>query len=360
MRILDRYAVRQLLPVWLWCLFVFVFLSCLIDLVEHLDEILRYHIPFEVIVTYYANFIPLVAVRTCPLAILFSAAFVASRLARHQEFLAMNASGVSLLQASVPFLFAGWLVSLCVFLINDRIVPGAAGTYERLRQEAFRGRQPEQAIENVAVLDVFNRLYHARQLNLAARELHDLTILEHDQRNQPTKSLYANRAIWTAHGWLLLYGRIYRVGAGGRLRGEPEPFVERLIAYPVTPESFTQPEAHPATMRYGALRFLITRLKETGIANVRRHQVELASKLTFPLMNMIICLIGFVWSTQPQFKGNLKGLAVSLGWGLLYYALDGVGRGLAEVVRLVPVALVVWTPHALAVWWCVRRLHRSA
>ena len=41
MRILDRYAVRQLVPVWLWCLCVFLFLSCVIDLFEHLDEILR-------------------------------------------------------------------------------------------------------------------------------------------------------------------------------------------------------------------------------------------------------------------------------------------------------------------------------
>lgn len=359
MRILDRYAVRQLLPVWLWCLLVFVSLSCLIDLVEHLDELLRYHIPLEAIVTYYTNFIPLVVVRASPLAMLFSSAFVASRLSRHQEFLAMNASGVSLLRASVPFLFAGWLVSLCVFLINDRIVPRAASTYERLRQETFRGRKPGEAIENVALLDVFNRLYHARQLDLAGQELHDLTILEHDQHNQPTKSLYANRAIWTTHGWLLLYGRIYRVGPGGRLQGEPEPFVERLIAYPVTPESFAQPEANPATMRYGALRFLITRLKQTGIANVRRYQIELASKLTFPLMNMIICLIGFVSSTRPQFRGSLRGLAVSLGWGLLYYALDSVGRGLAEVARVPPVVLVVWTPHVLAVWWCLRLLRRS-
>ena len=49
MRILDRYAVSQLLPVWIWCLCVFLFLSCLIDLFEHLDEILRYHIPLETV-----------------------------------------------------------------------------------------------------------------------------------------------------------------------------------------------------------------------------------------------------------------------------------------------------------------------
>ena len=84
MRLLDRYAVRQLLPVWIWCLTVFTFLSCLIDLFEHLDEILRYRIPFDTMLHYYLNFMPLVFVKASPLAILFATPFVASGLARHQ------------------------------------------------------------------------------------------------------------------------------------------------------------------------------------------------------------------------------------------------------------------------------------
>ena len=238
MRILDRYAARQLVPIWVWCLVLFLFLSCLIDLFEHLDEIYRYHIPAETVLRYYLNFIPFVFVRASPLALLLAAAFVATRLARHQELLAMNASGTSLLRAGVPFLFVGWLASLCVFAVNDLVVPGTTRVYERLRRDAFRGQPSEGVLENVALMDAFNRLYHARQLDLPAQELRDLTVLEHDRENRPTKSLYASRAIWTRHGWLLLHGTIYRAGPTGALLGEPEPFVERLISYPVTPESF--------------------------------------------------------------------------------------------------------------------------
>jgi lipopolysaccharide export system permease protein len=360
MRILDRYAVRQLLPVWIWCLIVFVFLSCLIDLFEHLDEILRYHIPPETVLQYYLNFIPLVCVRASPLALLLSGAFVASRLSRYQELLAMNASGTSLLRASVPFLFAGWVVSLCVFAVNELVVPQTSTVYERLRQEAFRGRETRQTVENVAIMDSFNRLYHARKLDLKAKELHGLTILEHDWHNRPTKSLYATRAMWTKHGWLLLDGTIARVGPRGISQGDPEPFIERLISYPVTPESFSQPEAHPETMRYGQLRLLIARLKQTGMANVRRYAVELASKLTLPLMNLVVCLIAFAGSTQPQLRGNLRGLGISLGWGLLYYVFVGFWEGIGKKgVLLIPVFVAVWTPHVLAVGGCLRVLRRA-
>ena len=361
MRILDRYAARQLIPVWIWCLTVFLFLSCLIDLFEHLDEILRYHIHPRTILQYYANFLPLVFVRASPLALLLGGAFVAMRLARYQELLAMSASGTSLLRASVPFVFVGWMASLCVFAVNDLVVPTTTAAYNQIRQEAFRRQRSEQATENVAVMDAANRLYHARQLDLSAKELRDLTVLEHDRENRPTRSLYASRAVWTRHGWLLLYGAIYRIGPRGILEGDPIPFVERLVDYPVTPESFSEADTLPETMRFAQLHLLISHLQQTaGSSGVRRYAVELFSKLTLPLMNLVVCLIAFAGSTQPQLRGNLRGLGISLGWGLLYYVAVGFGDGIGKKgVYSIPVAVAVLMPHALAVWWCLRVLRRT-
>ena len=266
----------------------------------------------------------------------------------------MNASGTSLLRASVPFLFVGWLASLCVFAVNEQVVPRATMTYERIRDEAFRGRSTA-VIENVAIMDSANRLYHVRKVDLKAKELSDLTVLEQDRQNRPTRSLYASRAVWTPHGWLLLNGTIYYVGPRGVPRGTPEQFVERLKTFPVTPTSFAEPEARPETMRYGQLRLLITSLKQTGVTNVRRYSVELAAKLTLPLMNLVMCLIGFVGSTQQPLRGNLRGLGMSLGWGMLYYLIVAIGQAIARQWPL-PAVIGVWLPHASAVWWCVRRL----
>jgi lipopolysaccharide export system permease protein len=361
MRLLDRYIARQLLPVWVWCLTVFVSLSCLIDLFEHLDEILRYHITAQTVLRYYVSFAPLVIVRASPLALLLGGSFIAMRLSRYHELLAMSASGTSLLRASLPFVFVGWLVSLMIFVVGDAVLPGSLATYEQLRQEAFRSKQEEDRIENVAIMDASNRLYHARLLDLKTNELRDLTVLEHDWHNTPTRSLYAHQALWTAHGWLLVHGTIYEVGPRGALRGEPEPFTERLMRFPVTPESFRRPDTKPEMMRYAKLRLLVTRLKRIKINNLRRYQTELAAKLTLPLMNLIVCLIAFAGSTQQQLRGHLKGLGTSLGWGMAYYVLAAAGQGLAKegFLRL-PVWWWVWLPHAVAVWWCIRTLRKAA
>ena len=135
--------------------------------------------------------------------------------------------------------------------------------------------------------------------------------------------------------------------------------MERLIDYPVSLASFSEPETRPDMMGYGQLRRLIGQLKEAG-TNVRRYTVELASKVTLPLMNMVVCLIAFAGSTQPQLRGNLKGLGMSLGWGLLYYFGVGFGEGLGKKGGLfLPVIIAVWGPHLLAILWCLKILRRT-
>jgi len=353
MRILDRYISRQLVPVWLWCILVFVSVSVLIDLFGHLEEILREHIPAETVWQYYVNFIPLIFVRASPLALLFSAAFVAMRLVRYQELLAMQASGVSLIRASLPFVFVGWIVCVGVFLVSELVVPQTSAVYERLRNEAFQGRSQRDVLENVATIDDENRLYHARLFALKQGELSDLTILEHDAQNRPIKTVYASRVLFTPHGLLLLHGTTYQMEPRGTVSGNPMPFVERLLDLPVTQASFRQPETQPETMRYRQLRHLIRRLRRSGITNVRRYQVELASKVTLPLMNVVVCLIGLIGSTRRYRRGHLQGLGTSLGLGVLYYIGVASAQGLGKE-GVLPVLLSVWTPHVVALYLCWR------
>ena len=355
MRILDRYETRQLVPVWVWCLVVFLFLSILIDLFEHLDEILRYAIPPGTVAQYYVSFLPLIFVRACPLALLLSTAFVATRMVRYQELLAMNAGGQSRLRASVPFLFVGWLVSVMVFGVNDRIVPPSAATYQRLRDEVFRGTKTkdERLEKNVATMDDANRLYHARVYDSIKRECQGLTIIEQDALNRPRKTISARRAILTDNGWELYQGTISRTDADGTVSESPEGFEYRRMQFPVTAAAFAQPDTELEALSFRQLRLLIDRLRTIGITNTRRYVVELAAKVTLPLMNLIVCFIGFVAATKPTSRGRLQELGVSLGWGIIYYIGVATSMGMGKQ-GLLPVMVAVWAPHILAVALCVR------
>ena len=125
--------------------------------------------------------------------------------------------------------------------------------------------------------------------------------------------------------------------------------MERLIEFPVTPESFRQPENEPETLRISQLRRLITQLRSMGITNLRRFTTEQASKITLPLMNVVMCLIGFVGGArQRHTRGHLRGLGSGLGWGVLYYLAVAIGQGISKE-GFIPVALAVSVPHVGAV-----------
>ncbi len=358
MRILDRYVVRQWMPAWCWGIAIFLLLSCLLDLFGHLDEIFRYRIAALTLIQYYVNFSPLVFVHAAPFASLLATAFVTSRLTRNHELLALSASGTSLLRSSLPFLFMGWCVGLCVFAVNERVIPHTSRIQEHIQREAFREQNKENVIENVAIIDSANRLYHARKLHVKTQELHELTVLEHDSANRPTSILHASRAIWTKDGWLLLYGTFYREGTSEISKENPQPFMERLIPYPVNLQSFSEPQTRTETMRYGQLRLFIIHLKQMGITTLRRYYVELVAKVTVPFMNVVICLIAFVGTSSKNLRGNLKGLGVSLGWGTLYFIGVHVAIAMAKAWD-VPIFITAILPHVIALWKCFRILRRA-
>ena len=355
MRILDRYSARQIVPVWLWCILLFVSLTCIIDLFGRLDEILQYRIPIGTVGRYYLSFIPIVFVKASPLALLFGTAFVSTRLVRYHELLAMNASGTSLLRASIPVLFVGWLVSVVAFGVNERVVPPSTVAYERLQEEMYDRRSASTALTNVVAIDAMNRIYHARTCDVKRAELNDLTVLEHDADNRPKKTINAKRAIFTHHGWLLLDGTLSRLKPNGSLNGFPEPFVERLVSWPVTIRAFSHPETQPETLSFSQLRRLIQRMASIGVANTRRYAVELAAKITLPLMNMVIALIGFVGATRPTTRAHLRGLGTSLLCGTLYYLGVAVSQAI-DTEGFAPVLIAVWLPHLVTLGLCWRLL----
>ena len=218
-------------------------------------------------------------------------------------------------------------------------------------------------LENVATIDRENRLYHARSFNMSSPpELTDLTVLEHDDKNRPTLSLYASRAISTPHGWLLLYGTSVRTNPDGTSDPTSRPFMERLMPYPATPESFRQPTMQPDTLSFRQLRLVVKHWKHltrASNANVRRYAIELASKITMPMMNMVVSLIGFLGCAQSSPRGRLKGLGGSLGLGITYYLGVAMFQGMGKE-GLLPVVLAVSLPHILALWLCWRDIKQRS
>ena len=128
MRIIDRYLVKKFDGPFLFSIFTFLALYIIIDLFNLLEDILKYHINWDVLLRYYLNMAPSIYVQVCPIATLIAIMFGLGTLNRHFEITAMKAGGVNLFRIAKPYLSLGILISLFTILINEKIVPATSST----------------------------------------------------------------------------------------------------------------------------------------------------------------------------------------------------------------------------------------
>ncbi|PIP18633.1 MAG: hypothetical protein COX41_07185, partial [Candidatus Omnitrophica bacterium CG23_combo_of_CG06-09_8_20_14_all_41_10] len=70
MRILDRYILKSVIGIFLSCIFFFLFLYVIIDVLSHLDDILKQQTHLTILIQYYLSYIPIMFVQIAPFSCL--------------------------------------------------------------------------------------------------------------------------------------------------------------------------------------------------------------------------------------------------------------------------------------------------
>jgi lipopolysaccharide export system permease protein len=101
----------------------------------------------------------------------------------------------------------------------------------------------------------------------------------------------------------------------------------------------------PEEMSYFELRERIRRL-ERGGQDARREKVDLLFKISFPLANLVVVLVGAPLAANPRRGGVGVGFGLSLTLSFVYYGLFKASQALGYAGTL-PGTLAAWVPNAL-------------
>jgi len=123
MRILDRYILKSVLAIFVSCIFIFLFLYVIIDILCHLDDILKQQVNLSLLTQYYLSYLPIMLVQVAPFACLLATLYTFGKLNHNNEIIAMRSSGLSIFQITKTVIIFGLIVSLFIFWVNDRFVP---------------------------------------------------------------------------------------------------------------------------------------------------------------------------------------------------------------------------------------------
>ena len=344
MRIIDRYLLQGFLNALLYCLALFFILFVVIDAFNNLDEFLKHGISLRIILSYYLYSIPSIFVQVIPVAVLMAVLYMLGNLNRHNELLAMKASGISGFHILAPYLFMGALVSFGVFLLSERVVPHTAVTSASIMEGLIqKGKKNfnDRSIKNVTLFTRGNRMVFAREFELSDNTLYDVVLFEDDPHRLIQSKITAKKAVYGDGQWTFHDAIRYQMDRRGELKAEPV-FSEALLVYlEATPADFLKESSQVEFMNTRQLDEYMQHLQGTSRKLARKLLVDFHHKIAFPFVSFVVVLIGAPLAMQSVRGGAVRGIGVSVGIVLLYFGINSICLALGKGGSLPPV-LSAW------------------
>ncbi|HUP37956.1 MAG TPA: LPS export ABC transporter permease LptG [Candidatus Limnocylindria bacterium] len=342
--VMDRYLVKQYLIYLGIGTGIGAVLVVVVDLLQTLDRFLRSKPPFFTILEHFVYRVPGELYKGLPMIVLIATVFLFLSLTRQRELDALKAAGVSLYRVSLPILLVAGAISVLAVVFQEVALPDINAKADEVDRVKIRGQLPRhlQRQTQIWYRSSDTRFFRMALLDPAGKSMEGLTVLEIGPDFRLMERLDARTARWTAEGWQLTDGVLRRMDAQNRVTSEP--FATRVVPMVEHIDDFIKVHNAPDTMSFLELREYVTKLREGG-HRVNRYLVQLYSKLSFPLVHVIMALVAIPFAlVSPRSGGRAMGIGVAILIALGYWVLHSVAIAFAQA-DLLPAALAAWTAN---------------
>ena len=335
MKILVRYLTFEFLRNLLLISACFLSLFLIIDFFEKIRMFLSNNATFQQMATYFLFRIPLIVSQFLPAATLLTALMTYGYLSRHSEIVAMKANGISLYRASFPILIIAALICILIFFLNERITPY---TNERCEQIRFIEVQKRQSLGTFKQDQIWYRgqkgIYNFRLFDVQTNRLRGITIYYMGQDMKLTMRLDAEWGEWLDGRWLLHNLLITRFQTGEF--PTLENIAQQTVDLPEKPDDFKVVQKNTDSMGYSELKRYIGKLQSEGY-DATQYVVDLHGKIAFPLVSIILTVIGISFSLRSERSGGIaQGIGIGLFIGFSYWLVFAFGMSLGRSGALPP------------------------
>jgi LPS export ABC transporter permease LptG len=344
--ILDRYIMRKYAAVFLLVFLALLSISVIVTFFERIDNIYEHNKSLSLLFRYIQYRIPEFINYILPVTVLATALLTLGLLTKSNEVTAMKACGLSIYRLVLSLVVTAVAVSLFSFALQERLVPSA-----NKKAEEVWNRINDVPARSYSYLDRRwvlgrnkSRIYHYSYFEPATGAFSQLSIFDLTPSSWSlVRRLYADKG--RLEGNRLNLSR----GWSRDFPGEPESRFETFQGMEVRlaedPGYFIKEVKEPSLMSFGELRKYTAEVGAMGFETTR-FKVDLSSKLSFPLVSLVMTLLAIPFAFSMGKRGALVGLALSIVIGMIYWGALGVFRSLGYVNFLSPF-LASWGPNLI-------------
>ena len=154
----------------------------------------------------------------------------------------------------------------------------------------------------------------------------------------------AQRAVWDQDHWRLENGSLRRFDPAGH--ETVTPFETMALEGAVEPPAnFSEQKIEPEDMNWAQLRDFSDWVERTG-GDPTPYRAEMAHKLSFPVINLIVVLLGLSIGAARRRNTLWAGFGATIGAAFGYYLLTDFGLELGRSGVIAP-AVSAWAGNVL-------------
>jgi lipopolysaccharide export system permease protein len=357
MKIIDRYLIHEYLRNLLFITLSFLALFLIIDFSEKIRMFLSNHATFGQMGSYFLFMIPMIISQILPAAILLASLVTCGTLSRHSEITAMKANGISLYRIALPILTIAALTSLLIFFLSEWVTPHTNDRAKNIRLIEVQKQQPMGSFKQDRIWYRGQKgIYNFRLFDMQTNSLQGITIHYLDRQMKLVLRLDAERGEWTEGHWLFHNVLTTRFDDG------EFPVLSRMnqqvVDLPERPSDFQLIQKDAEAMGYFELKRYIRKLQSEGY-DATRYVVDLHGKIAFPLVSILLAIIGVSFSLRSERSGGIaQGIGAGLIIGFSYWIVYAFGMSLGRSGTLPPF-IAAWFANilfAVASLFLVRRV----
>jgi len=351
---LQRYYLKEFFTLLLLIGTGLALIFSIIDLIDKMDEFMPNRPSLKSLLLYTLFNFPEYLLYLLPAAMLICSLFVFSKASRNREFVAIKATGGRLKTLFSPFIISGILVSVLAFIMGEFVVPDFSRKSIELRNILKNKDRKITFKEGTLWLRATDGSPVRIELYIPEKKIAKGVSIFISEKDSLKKRVEAEKAVWIqkesqrSEGiWILKNVTIYDI------RSKKVSSVSELdYPYLESPDFFSEGIKKPEEMGIGELYRYTKRLKKAGFRN-EKLIVDLNKKVSFPIINLFMVLLGISLSMRGKIGGGLfaagLGLFISSIYWVTYTLMLSMGYAgvLPPMIApwLVPIIFGILTVH---------------
>ena len=340
---IDRYIIKKFLGTFFYAITLLAGVIIVFDLSEKIQDLLENKAPiYEIIFSYYLNFLPYFINLFSYLFVFISVIFFTSKLATNTEIIAILSSGVSFRRLLRPYLIAATFLALMSFVLGNFVIPHTNVKMREFKQKYISNLNMDRG-QNIHFQISRNNFVYVERYDARTFSAMKFSLEQFDDEGSLIYKLNSGKAIYDTvnDNWKIKDFYIREIDG---LKEVLTKGSEMDTTLALIPKDLILIKEDYEVMDFFEINKFIKDQKMKGAGNVIQYEVEQQKRTAYPFAALILTLIGVSLSSRKVRGGMGMHLGLGIALTFIYILFMQFATVFAVYGGLSPI-LAAWIPN---------------